>query len=117
MAQHNSVEWENWPWEVVEPEIDDFKSTAQGLIGMAETDLRSILGVPDQEFPGSEGWDAAGNLLYRTDYSLRYFSLLPHTCVHVEITDHLVTSIGYRGKWKRCPTDRIHLVGAAFAPT
>ena len=99
---------------MVGPEIDDFKSTAHELNGKTETELRSRLGEPDQEAPGGEGWNAAGNLLYRADASLRYFSLLPHTCVHVEITDGLVTGIGYRGKWKRCPVDRIHLVGAAL---
>jgi hypothetical protein len=74
--------WEYWDRGTEEREIASL-SIAE-LVGLPETEVRARFGEPDDIVrPGGETSDAASTVLFRADADLRYYRLLPHTCLSV----------------------------------
>jgi len=95
-------DWESWDQETVRREV---ASLVMGdLVGVPEVEVRARFGEPDDVVrPGGETSDPAGNVLFRADADLRYYRLLPHTCLSISTAAGRVAEISWWPKWKRCP--------------
>jgi len=66
------------------------------LVGAPEEQVRTRLGEPDDVVsPGATTSDAVGSVLFRVDADLRYYRLLPHTCLSVSTKAGRVAEISW----------------------
>jgi hypothetical protein len=109
------LDWESWDWDTVHREIASLPLS--DVIGLDETDVRGRFGEPDDVvIPGSEETDASGNLLFQADSDLRYYRLLPHTCLNISVSRGRAAKMSLWPKWKRCPSASIQVLGPIYAP-
>ena len=109
------TDWEAWDWHTVGREIGSL--ALSDLVGLAEIDLRARFGEPDDVVvPGGEDTDAAGNVLFRADADLRYYRLLPHTCLSISLSGGRAAGISWWPKWKRCPPQSAATSSDVYAP-
>ena len=108
-------DWESWDQETVRREV---ASLAMGdLVGVPEVEVRARFGEPDNVVrPGGETSDLAGNVLFRADADLRYYRLLPHTCLSISTAAGRVAEISWWPKWKRCPEGSPARASDVYAP-
>ena len=108
-------DWESWDWDTVHTEVDSLGLS--DVIGLDEADVRARFGEPDDmAFPGSEKANASGRLLFRADADLRYYRLLPHTCLSISVSAGRAVTMSLWPKWKRCPEGSSGILGPLYAP-
>ena len=77
-------DWESWDWDTVHREIASLPLS--DVLGLDEADVRARFGEPDDVVtPGSEEQDASGKVMFQADADLRYYRLLPHTCINFRV--------------------------------
>ena len=108
-------DWESWDWTTVRREIDSLPTSE--VVGLPEAEVRARFGEPDDVVvPGLEEADAAGNVLFRADTDLRYYRLLPHTCLSIAVLRGRVARMSWWPKWRRCPPGSAAIGSDVYAP-
>ena len=109
------ADWESWDWETVRREIDSL--LVADLVGLSDVEVTTRFGEPDDVVrPGGEKIDAAGKVLFRADADLRYYRLLPHTCLSISTSGGRVAEISWWPKWRRCPSGSPAMASDVYAP-
>ena len=92
--------WQSWNWDTVHREIDSLPTL--DVIGLLEADVRGRFGE-HVVTPGSEEANEAGSVLFRAEADLRYYRLLPRTCLSTSVAEGRAARLSWWPKWKRCP--------------
>jgi hypothetical protein len=107
---------EPWDRSTVESEIALFRARGE-LKGLIEDEIRRLFGEPDLVMtPGVQETSPDGKVIFAADKDLRYFQLLPHTCVNISVLDGRVGRVGYWAKWRICPAEKREALGLQYAP-
>jgi hypothetical protein len=110
------MDMEPWDRGTVEGEIAAFQANGS-LDGLTEQEVRQRFGEPDDVMPGLSSQSPDGQVLFEAEKDLRYFGLLPHTCVNISFVAGRVGHVGYWAKWRTCPSDRRDSLGKQYAPS